>query len=169
MLMSLNLIFLIIFHAASSMPTAQDMVELIPGPSDPLGGALDLVSDPEASSPFLRTSYLISDDPDSLQRCSPEKIYNADLFQKRSTMNACPNTYPSGQSEPNASSGGHHAPDSSSQKRRSGGGNNAVKYKRKPACSEDRNTPACCGTKNIQAVETETSVTFDFGICIACE
>lgn len=169
---NLGFIFLIIFHAANSMPTAQNVVELIADPPTHLDGAFDssaLASDIETSSPSLGTSYLINDDPDSLAQCSPEATYSLDSFQKRSTMNACPNIYSPGQSEPNVSSDGHHTPDSSSQKRRSGGGNNAVKFKRKPACSDERNTPACCGTKNIRAVETETSVTFDFGICIACE
>lgn len=149
---------------------------------------LDLSTEIETSPSSPDNTFLTnvgsggSNNPLEFLAASPEGCGSGDKdlsnsFQRslirKSTRNSCPSPDLSDQPSQNPSHG--RRPSSGSNDPSTDGQNNIVNLGgkpliiRRPRCPEERQTPACCGLKNIQAIPIGLSVIFNLGICVNCK
>ena len=115
----------------------------------------------------------------SPEDCGSEDKDLSNSFQnfwiRKSTRNSCPNPDLSDQSSPNPSHENRPSSDSNDPGHSTDRQNNIVNLGenqfivKRPRCPKERQTPACCGLKNIQAIPAGLSVFFNLGICVNCK
>lgn len=167
--------------------------ELIDPPNNEIATShspLDLSTEIETSSSSPDNTFLTnvgsggSDNPLESLAASPEDCGSEDKdlsnsFQfsliRKSTRSSCPNPNLSDQSSPNPFHEKRPSSDSNDPGHSKDGQNNIVNLGgkplivKRPRCPKERQTPACCGLKNIQAIPIGLSVFFNLGICVNCK